>query len=69
MPIRAIANQVLVVASVPAFPFANVEFRIARNAITQPTPQTSRASWIHGLPPPSPPKATYRFGPKNTSPA
>src|SRR5580693_7469641 len=68
-PILDMANQVRVAASVPALPLANVEFRIARNAMTQPTPQTSRASWIHGLPPPSAPNATYLVGPKNTSPA
>ena len=56
-------------ASVPAFPLANVELRIARNAITQPMPQTSRASWIHGLPPFSSPKLANLPGPKNTSPA
>ena len=49
--IRAMAYQVRVVASVPAFPFANVELRMARNTTTQPRPHTSRASPIHGLPP------------------
>ena len=63
------ANQVRVVASVLAFPLANVEFKMARNATTQPRPQASRASWIHGLPPPRPPKLTNLSGPKNTSPA
>jgi hypothetical protein len=63
------ANQVRVVASVLAFPLANVEFKMAKNTTTQPTPHTSRLSWIHGLPPPSAPKLTYLAGPKNTSPA
>jgi hypothetical protein len=69
IPTRRIAYQVRVVAMVPAFPLANVEFAMARNAITQPMPQASRASWIHGLPPFSAPNVSNRFGPKNTSPA
>src|SRR6266851_9843087 len=68
-PILDMAYQVRVVASVPAFPLANVEFKMAKNATTQPTPHTSRPNWIHGLPPPSEPKLTYLVGPKNTSPA
>lgn len=56
-------------ARVPAFPLANVELTMARNTTTQPTPQTLRASPIHGLPPFSEPKVTNRWGPKNTSPA
>jgi hypothetical protein len=63
------ANQVRVVASVPAFPLAKVEFKMAMKATTQPMPHASRASWIQGLPPPRAPKLTYLSGPKNTSPA
>src|SRR5579864_1040746 len=68
-PILDMANQVRVVASVPALPLAKVEFRMAKNTTTQPSPHTSRPSWIHGLPPPRAPKLTYLDGPKNTSPA
>src|ERR1700691_3370806 len=42
-PILDMAYQVRVVASVPAFALANVEFKMARNAMTQPRPQASLA--------------------------
>src|ERR1700722_20523806 len=63
-PARDIAKRVRVVVRLAALAQAVTEFAIARNTITQPTPQTSRASWSHGAPPPELPNPTNFAGPK-----
>src|SRR5580693_6457305 len=66
-PARDIANSVLVVVMLQAFAQAVTELTIARNTITQPTPQTSRASPSHGAPPPEVAKPDVILaGPKYT---